>query len=336
MTLEPVLRPAGVTELPSNRAIVLHNVNCAYCSRPFDAELTLTKEHVIGRRFVPRGCLAGQWNLILNACGQCNGDKADLEDDISVITMMPDTHGRHAVDDDRLRAEVARKAVKARSRRTGKAVIESHEQLQMHGAFGPATFNFNFVAPAQVEEERLFRLAHYHVRGFFYWITYQLETRRGGFVPGGFYPVGAVRRADWGAPRLRWFMDLVRTWDPRVHAIGADGFFKLLIRRHREDAPVWCWAVEWNHGMRVFGFAGDEAIVRALIEEMPDQPMELIHETEKEWIRVRTEAALPEADDDLFSVLVEVEAAIGEETAIGKADPDPVQADPSADEPSMS
>lgn len=298
---------AIVKEHPSNRAIVLRNVSCVYCGRQFDVELPSTKEHVIARRFVPRGCFDGQWNLILNACSQCNGDKADLENDISAITMMPDAGGNYAINDERLRAEAARKAPKARSRRTRKVVAESHERLEVKGAFGPATFTFNFVAPAQIEEERLFRLAHYHFRGFFYWITYQEETHRGGFVRGGFFPVVAARRADWGSPRLRWFMDLVRKWDVRVHAIGADGFFKLLIRRHPEGLPVWSWAIEWNHAMRIVGFAGDEGAVQSLVESVPEQPTQLISQTEKEWMRFRTETALPEAEDDLFSVLVEVE-----------------------------
>lgn len=296
-----------VIRLPANRAIVLRNATCAYCGRAFGGGLAPTKEHVIGRRFVPLGCFDGQWNLILNACERCNGDKADLEDDISVISMMPDQFGRQAIDDPRLQAEVRRKAGKARSRRTGKAVVDSHEQIEIKGVFGPATFTFTFTAPAQAEEARLYRLAHYHFRGFFYWITYRRETSRGGFVQGGFFPLAAVRRADWGAPRLRWFMNLVRDWDVRVHAIGADTFFKLLIRRHPNGAAVWSWAVEWNHAIRVMGFAGDEATVRSLLASLPDQPMEIIHETEKEWILFRTEMALPEDRDDLFRINAEIE-----------------------------
>lgn len=95
-------------------------------------------------------------------------------------------------------------------------------------------------------------------------------------------------------------MGVVRTWDLRVHAIGADGFFKLLIRRHPEGAAVWAWAVEWNQAMRIVGFAGDEAAVHGLAEGMPDQPMQLVHQSDKEWIRVRFETALPETEDDLF------------------------------------
>ena len=295
-----------VVQLPPNRAIVLRNATCAYCGRLFGAELPATKEHVIGRRFVPRGYFNGQWNLIVNACEGCNNDKAELEDDISAITMMPDLYGRHAIDDHRLRADAMRKAAKSRSRRTGKPVVESREEIALKGTFGPANFTFNFVAPAQVEEARLFRLAHYQFRGFFYWITYNRESRKGGFAQGGFFPFLAVGRADWGAPRARWFMATIRGWNLRVHAIAADGFCKLLIRKSPND-DVWCWAMEWNHAYRVFGFVGDTSIVRALAASMPEQPMQVVHQTATEWIRMRTETALPDKEDTLFVVELDVD-----------------------------
>jgi hypothetical protein len=291
----------GWKQLPPNKPIILRNTTCAYCGKPFDKGRPSTKEHVIGRRFVPRGSFDGQWNLILNACERCNRDKADLEDDISVITMMPDAHGRYAVDDDRLRGEVIRKGVKARSRRTGRAVAHSHEELKIQGSYGPGTIRFDFKMPIQIDESRIFRLANYHFRGFFYFITYQYTEYRGGFVQGKFYPLMSARRTDWGAPRMRWFMDLVRTWTPRVHSIAADEFFKLLIRKQPDGASVWAWAMEWNHGMRIIGFAGEKSAVQTIINKMPEQPLQLLHETDKEWIRFRTETALSDADDDLFS-----------------------------------
>lgn len=292
-----------VIQLPSNRAIVLRNTTCAYCGQIFNTQLPATKEHVIGRRFVPRGILNAQWNLILNVCSSCNGEKSNLEDDISVISMMPDLYGCHAIDDPRLPAEVARKAIKSHSRLTGKAVADSHEQIVIKSTFGPATFTLNFTAPAQVDESRLYLLAHYHFRGFFYWMTYQSETTRGGFVQGNFCPLVAIRRADWGSPRSRWFMKLVRDWDLRIHAIGADTFFKLLIRRHPQGAAVWSWAIEWNHSIRVIGFAGDEGVIDSIISSAPNHHMERIQETDNGSIRFRTEVPLPEVLDDLFTVL---------------------------------
>jgi hypothetical protein len=292
---------AAVIQPPPNRAIVLRNITCAYCGRPFDGETVPTREHVIGRRFVPRGCFAGQWNLILNACERCNNDKADLEDDISAITMMPDVTGEHAIDDERLRAESARKAAKARSRRTRKAVGDSQESFSITHQFGPATFTFNLVGPPQVEEDRVYRLAHYQVTGFFYWITYNEALRTGGFPIGRFYPLLVVRRADWGAPRMKWFMDLIREWDLRVHAIAADGFCKVLIRKSPQ-VDVWCWAVEWNHSHRVIGLVGDEEAIRTIGSAMPTQPMQVVHQSGNDWVRMRTEVPIGDAEDDLFGM----------------------------------
>ena len=42
---------------------------------------------MIGRRFVPKGKLNNQWNLIVRVCIKCNNKKSDLEDDISAISM---------------------------------------------------------------------------------------------------------------------------------------------------------------------------------------------------------------------------------------------------------
>jgi len=290
-----------VVQLPTNRAIVLYNATCAYCGQPFDTSVVKTKEHVIGRRFVPKGILDGQWNLILNACKDCNGDKADLEDDISAISMMPDQFGCYAIDDARLQAEVQRKATKAQSRRTGRAVSDSREQIEIKGSLGAATFTFKLTAPAQVEQARLYRLAHYHFRGFFYWLTYQLDRNFGSFIHGAFFPLTVVRRSDWGAPRPRWFMEIARDWQLCLCAIGADTFFKVLIRRHPENLAVWLWALEWNHSMRIVGFAGNEDVIRSLLSSAPDQPNDLRYETDKELTVLRKETSLPEDDDDLFN-----------------------------------
>jgi hypothetical protein len=53
----------------------------------------------VSKKLVPKGKLDRQWNLIVRACRDCNRRKSALEDDISAITMQPDTLGIHAVDD---------------------------------------------------------------------------------------------------------------------------------------------------------------------------------------------------------------------------------------------
>jgi hypothetical protein len=292
----------NIINWPAQRVIKLRNVTCAYCGLPFDDKLVPTIEHVIARRFVPRGCFDRQWNLILNACTKCNNEKSDLEDDISAISMLPDLTGRFAIDDPRLAAEARRKAINARSRRTKKTVANSHEKIVLERKFGSTSFTFNFTSPAQIDENRVFNLAKYHFTGFFYWITYKEDPRLGHFILGDFFPLLTAKRADWGSTQLRWFMNHVRDWRVRVHAIGADGFFKILIRRDPQDRDVWAWAVEWNHGIRVAGFAGDRAMVETFASDIPALPFRLVHQDANSWTRARTEIPLPESEDDLFTM----------------------------------
>jgi hypothetical protein len=70
-------------------------------------------------KFVPKGTLENQWNLILNACRNCNGRKADLENDISAITMQPDVLGKHFGDHPQL-------ALDGPLRRTGLIIAPAH------------------------------------------------------------------------------------------------------------------------------------------------------------------------------------------------------------------
>jgi hypothetical protein len=86
------------------KAILLRNRNCCYCGDLLK-DVGSTKEHVIGRNFVPTNTLDGQWSLILRACLRCNRNKSKLENDISAITMQSDGHGEFVSDDVRLRNE---------------------------------------------------------------------------------------------------------------------------------------------------------------------------------------------------------------------------------------
>jgi hypothetical protein len=250
---------AKLTEHAPNRPIILHNQNCVYCGRKFDHHVIKTKEHVIGRRFVPKGSLNAQWNLIVNACSQCNGKKADLENDLSAIFMQPDAFGRYAVDDPRLRADATNKALKAISRRTKKTIIDSNEEIIIRTYFDKkANISFNLTAVAQADENRILELAAYHVRGFFYLITYKSEVKTGAPIPGLFALAADARRADWGNSRMLGFVSVTKSWDVRFFDNGADGFFKLWIRRKDEGVGLWAWALEWNHSFRAVGFFGVE------------------------------------------------------------------------------
>jgi hypothetical protein len=285
-------------ELP-NSPIILDNGTCVYCG----TELTpssVTREHVIGRRFVPKGKLKGQWNLIVRACKPCNGKKSDLEDDISAISMQADALGRYALPDHILAKEAARKARRSISRRTSKPIKDSFEKLKIKGSLVPGVeFTFDLTAPPQIQSERIFELARMQLMAFFYWITYNHETKRGGFWLGSFFPVLEAIRSDWGNPVHRAFMDAVLNWELRVLAIGADGFFKVAIRRHPTEV-CWSWALEWNHKYRMVGFFGEQEAAQTVANTFP--PMEAVTLTRgpNDYTRVCYETALNEEEDNLF------------------------------------
>jgi len=289
------------TEYPPEKPILLRNQNCIYCLRPFVSEQDKTKEHVIGRRFVPKGTLQGGWNLIAWACKDCNARKAELEDDISAISMHPDTAGRFASEDIRLRTDAQRKAEGANSRRTGKRVKDSVENLTIEAPFAPGVkFTFNVVAAPQADGQRLANLAKFHVQAFFYLITYKQESQTGFYFPGIFVSVMEAKRADWGNARMRGFMELTRDWEHRVLAGGAEGFFKLCIRR-LTGVDVWSWAVEWNQSFRLIGFLGAEEEVMKVANGLPKLQVQQMVERPGSEVRFRLEEPLDEADDSLFA-----------------------------------
>jgi hypothetical protein len=288
------------TEQPIDKPLRLRNKTCVYCGRQFDTSLRKTKEHVIARNFVPRGSLNGQWNLIVWACGQCNGVKSDLETDLSAITLLPSLTGQIDTVDKTVLEDAIRKATGAVSRRTRKPVKDSQEQIEIKIPHGPMQFTFNMTGPPQADSNRVFRLAMHHVQAFFYLITYRQDAQTGERMPGAFVPVMDVRRTDWGNPVMRGFMSATRNWRRRVMAIAADQFFKLSIRRHPENAPLWAWAVEWNRNFRVVGFFGEQALVKSAIDVLPRLRAHGTSMEDGSWIRYRVEEALPDSEDHLF------------------------------------
>jgi hypothetical protein len=286
--------------LSPNRAIVLQNRSCVYCACSINGHSS-TKEHVIGRRFVPKGSLDREWNLILRACSSCNGLKSELEDDLSAITMQPDAAGAHAVDNAVLRRESERKARNSISRRTGRRVAESREQLEVKVPFGPGLeFTFTGFAPPQVDHSRAYRLALMQLRAFFYFVTYNWESRDGGFWPGSFSPLAISPRSDWGNVHFSAFAKAVKDWEPRFIGTGASGFFVVAIRRH-PNAIAWSWALEWNQNYRLIGFFGELAPVQELVSTFPAMEMSEAAQAGDRKIRVREEVALPEGSDLLFA-----------------------------------
>ena len=267
-----------VKALPPNQVVRLLNLSCAYCGTRLSKDVE-SKEHVIGRRFVPKGKLDKCWNIILNCCSQCNNLKSDLEDDISAITMQPDAFGNYGHNSEVAALDARRKAKSANSRRTGKSVLYSEERTRAtmrlrHGV----SMTVEFTGPPQIDHRRVFELARMQLVGFFYWITYQENGRQGYWWPGGFCPYLYSSRSDWGNASLRAFGEAVEDWDVRVLGTSAGGFYKVAIRKAPEVA-CWSWALEWNHALRVVGFFGDMNAAKSEISKIPEPKMKLLART---------------------------------------------------------
>lgn len=288
--------------LDHKRVIRLRNGTCPFCGARLES-LPSDEDHVIGRRFVPKGVLKASWNLVVRACKKCNGMKSTLEDDISAITMQPDAYGQAARNDARLLAEAERKAAST-SRRTRKPVGRSQETIGMEAPLFGGRFRFNGTAPPQIDDDRAFELARMQLAAFFYWITFNKESGLGGFWPDGFHPVMSVRRADWGNVLMRGFADHVASWEPRVLATAAEDYFRVAIRRHPE-AETWSWALEWNSSFRLIGFFGAREPAQAVVDGLPHPEVVDIPSSPTSGFRYRVEVSLPDDDDQLFASQVD-------------------------------
>lgn len=282
-------------ELPYNTVVKLNNDTCVYCGIGLSKD-TASKEHVIGRKFVPKGKLHGCWNLIVKACKSCNLKKSDLEDDISAITMLPDIYGRYGHEDEEATLDAVRKADGSISRHTKKAIRNSTVKSTIRTTFGQmVNATINFIGPPQVENERVFGLAYLQLMGFFYWITFDKGRRVGGFWPGGYSPLSAAFRSDWGNPVHRAFTDTVVQWEPRVLGTTADGFYKIVIKRNPTE-ECWSWALEWNKSLRIVGFFGDKQTAQQIASTLPKLEFREVGE----GLSMREETPLNEGEDRMF------------------------------------
>lgn len=283
--------------LPANKALRLSNRTCLYCGAQPTTDSPHTVEHVIGRRFVPKGSLHQSWALIGKACAICNGEKAGLEDDISAITLQPNLGEQHS--DPVLQAEAVRISANSISRRTKKRVADSHEEDSVSGTIMSALdFTANFIMPPQLDQKRVHRLAEFHLQGFFYLMSYDESGGIGGFLPGPIGFAANANRPDWGNEHLRGFADQTKDWSLQLDCVCASGFFKIRMRRETEQSALWAFALEWNQMHRVVGYFGDLERAQGYFNALPP----LKWKTLKPDTRYRQEIALASEEDTLFTV----------------------------------
>lgn len=293
------------SNLDPSKALTLRNCTCPYC----DVDLASLRrdekdyDHVIGRRFVPKGSLSGKWNLKVRACKQCQGRKSDLENDISAITMQPDATGEYPRSDAMLTTEAERKASGSISHRTGRPVGSSSETQTLRIPFGSAgAATFELIGGPQVDPERMFALARLQVAAFWYLLTYRGQAKRGVFVLPYIYPVHEATRHDWGNPVQRSFANAITEWRPILFVDTAAGYYKAVMRRH-PGAACWAWGLEWNVSRRIIGFLGDQEPARAVVAELerPEARM-LPRQPDGSVVRIALQQPLAAENDSLFDL----------------------------------
>lgn len=295
-------RVSSLLALSPKRLIRLRNDVCPYCFRNLGRALRAEKEHVIGRRLVPRKSIAAQWNLLMMSCRPCNQKKSRHESVVSAVSVQPDVFGRYAKAGELLKQEAARKGT-VRHPQTGRAIHQSQTKHEVHGTLiAGATFSATFVGPPQPPFEDVDALAHMQVQAIFFLLTRTKNEKNGKALPGIFCTVAEAMRSDWGNVRLKAFATLTENWLPRFRGVGASGFFKAIIRRHPEEKDIWSWALEWNQAIRVAGFLGDEALVNERVGSLPFPRMSnWLAQPDGSQIRMGFDEELPEAEDNLFS-----------------------------------
>lgn len=278
----------GIEE--SARPVRLSNVNCVYCGG--DVSSQWTEEHVVGRRFVPKGFLENEWNVIARACDPCNGAKAKLEDDLSAISMA------HSAADPAIVGELERKTKRSVSRATGKPVAKSTTENSIKGSQMPGVeVGFGFVGPPRAEPARVYQLATMQLRGLMFALLYDRESRQGRFVTHTPLIVLDTRRTDWGNIRARRFAELIGTWEVVQVVETARGYFRSSIRRE-PSSDMLGWALEWNQNFRIYGLLGEDTEARRIGESLPLLEMRQLGPN----LRYRQEVILPEAEDTLFQL----------------------------------
>lgn len=287
-------------DMRRHQSVRLKNLTCPYCG----VEITKqndSKEHVIGRNFVPVGSFDKQWNLIVQSCKNCNNKKSDLEDDISALTLDLCIKNNKDISKSAMQ-KTKRKIEKCVSRQTNKTI----ENSRVTGVFALShienlAVSVNYQAPAQLDDNRCFELARYHLMAFYYFVSFNDQTMKGGFWPEGFHPAFQAPHSDWGNIEQIQFMNAVSDWQPRFLGITANDFFKIIIRKH-PLVSCWSWAVEWNKSYRLLGFFGCRQTADEIMQKIPEPQWQVLNIKQGMSQYYREEVTLNDSDDFLFSV----------------------------------
>lgn len=273
------------------KPIRLYNKHCPYCGYSLSSKtVTSTVEHVIARRFVPKGFMENEWNLILNACSICNSYKASLENGLSAMSLL--SFDKQTSHPEAVANELARKTVRSKkSTNTPKAfhpetlvpVADSFHKFQIEGKLGPLTMTFKMEAtPQAFYSEQI--LAQLQLQAFFFLISNptDAESSKHEFSNNPqllredhvhfFFP-GSLKRNDWGNCKAVEVVKRTRDWKPLLIINSAKGFFKTEIRH---DGNFFFWALEWNQNFRQLGLLKRPGSYHKIEQDLPEEPFKYL------------------------------------------------------------
>lgn len=292
--------PVDLLSYDPSKPVSLPGVKCAYCGIAIGGRGS-TNDHVVARRFVPEGTIGVGIHLQVKACRPCNDRKARLEDDISIITMLPDTAGRFARDDERLVRTVARKARGAISPATRRLAAESYNEVSARIPLGGGlAVTYTGVAMPTLDDQRIAELAYYHVQGFSFFRSFDPSRGHGAWLERRrMLMLGQLTKADWGNPRLRHFTSVMQSWDCCCVVAMADGYFRHAMFK-MPGTDLWAWALEWNDRLRIFGLYGDPEEREVFEAGLPVVPADFSHGDTTDGFAMRVNTPLREDEDDIL------------------------------------
>lgn len=245
------------------------NQHCLYCGAFVGAGSTVesNEEHLIGRKFVPKGTMENAFNFSFRTCRPCNAEKARLEGHVSSVTLL----GSPSVDvDENARRSAERKAVGDTHPETGMKMGEAIERQAVEYKFGPATFTFGMIGRSPAAKDSVPLLASFHIQALF-----SLITKAGNDASGEvrllplnqFHVFNSYPHTDWGNPQLVEITQRAASWPCKVVIRSGDGHFLACLRR--SDKQGWFWALEWNKSLRIVGGINFEDETTPLFENLP-------------------------------------------------------------------
>lgn len=279
---------------PSNKV-------CLYCNRGFDPTVVATKEHLIGRNFVPRGSMDGgrSFNFIFDACFACNNDKSTLEGHVSAITqiMSPTV----AANPNFVERAIAKSKGEIHPW-TRRPVADSFHESTVRASLLGMGLSLNFVGPPQMDRAMVDRLALRHVQGLYALVTNPDRDvdRLTLLYPGHVYVLGSYLPGDWGNSQALVASERVRSWDVRARIVTGGCHFQAMLRRDRAELGTWFWALEWNRYMRVVGGIAYDGQLPSFMRDLPELQWGQARVASGARVRARREEPLDEDRDNLF------------------------------------